>query len=1445
MDVEPWLQNTRVKNVWPLRSLPLPASPFDIGGGPCARVASRVVSMELTEILTSPWSENVHPRRMYVHFYDSWADHVQHFVQHFKVSLAGHGLIQMEADTESSYEADTESAVVVVAERSLLSRCELMGQWSRDDTTMAIELKYQAATRANSASPIVYALEQVVTSATGTLDISDGHDDETTIPVHETFFTRVHRGGGDYSKATLTNRLADLVQNKQHLWCLCTYLVRGTDLRVAIVQTIWDVSLDSKGDQLIGMSHSTKNLGEYRKIYLNDAAKNAESAFCDNVVVTSKYTAVTFVPKFLFETFRKFANAYFLVVSMMQVIPSISNTNGLPSTAPTLLFIMVIDAIFAVLEDRKRHIADAVANSRVTRALAKEIEQFKAIEWKDLRVGDIVKLSNRDQVPADLVILAVAEQPSTPPTGLCYVETKSLDGETNMKVRQAIQCTMTKCQSPASLLALKGMIQCEHPNNGINTFQGVLHLDSGDKESIAHKSILLRGCTIRNTDWVLGLVVNTGQDTKIMMNNTSTPSKMSSMDVSINRYIVALVCVLFVCCAVGATGSVLWETKNSHTWYIHGKTPSQSSWLVMFFYFFLLMYQFIPISLYVSMTMVKHVQSMFLQWDVQMYHDDTDTPALVRTMSLNEELGQISYIFSDKTGTLTCNIMEFRKCSIGGVSYGHGTTEIGLAAQQRAANDDSFSAIAEEKHHSTKAKCVPYVNFDGAELYEHMAGSGGADQQERIHRFFLHLAICHTVIPEYRLGTTEVTLSASSPDEQALVSGAAFFGYEFINRIPGKVFIRVRGQEVLYELLDVLEFSSARKRMSTVVKTPDGDILVLTKGADVVVFERLKAQNNAPVVAHTTQHINSFAAEGLRTLTIASKQVDAAFYGEWSGRYHDALNNLEEIDKQKSELPNAIDECMEELETDLELLGATAIEDKLQTGVPATIATLAEAGIKIWVLTGDKEETAINIGFACNLLHSRMRRVVINSTLFDSAQKIEAELLSQVAVLCKEGSSADEFVDVALVIDGDSLIHALRGSCRTALLEFSQLCKAVIACRVSPGQKAEMVALIKDNIPGVRTLAIGDGANDVPMIQEAHVGVGISGQEGLQAVNASDYAIARFSFLGRLILVHGRWNYMRMSQLVLYMFYKNIMLTAAQYTYTWMSGFSGQKFFLESIVQLYNVLFTSYPILCLAILDQDVHDTMAVNFPKLYVAGPQNDLLNAAVFSAWVASALVESAAITLTVMWSFRDSSHSSESPGMWLVGNVVFSLVMVVVTIKLTLFQNSWLGINVVLYAISILLWISIATIASNWYLVSGWPWMDMMASMSCLVPSWCLLLFAPITFLLPTYVCKAIKSELYPEYNQLAMEVATFGLPLDLLTWNYAPSDRRQRLVHHKPNGNARKLSSVIPVSKRRSMTVKILSNDSQHSGFAFSSDNQARRAEAQLAIGKYIPHKAHHT
>ncbi|OQR99768.1 phospholipid-transporting ATPase [Achlya hypogyna] len=1201
--------------------------------------------------------------------------------------------------------------------------------------------------------------------------------------------------------ASLASRLNLLRAHRQPLqWCLGSYTTKHGDVRS------W---LRLAPHALNGRGMATP----YREIVLNAAPT---VPFCDNFVVSSKYTLVSFVPKFLFETFRKLANAYFLVVSLMQLVPSISNTGGKPSTAPTLLFIMLVDAVFAILEDHKRHVADNIANARLTLVL--QGGAFVTKKWRDVLVGDFVKLTNHDQVPADLLVLAVAEQPGIPPSGICYVETKSLDGETNMKVRQAMELTTATCHDPATLVGLRGHVHCEHPNAGINSFQGVLTI--GDtQEAIPYKSVLLRGCTLRNTEWIVGLVLNTGKDTKIMRNNTATPSKMSSMDLAINRYIIVLVGVLFTCCAVGATGSVLWDATYFDAWYFAGASPDAAvDWWTMFFYFFLLMYQFVPISLYVSMSMVKYIQAVFIQWDIGMYFADTDTPALVRTMSLNEELGQVSYIFSDKTGTLTCNMMEFRKCSVGGTAYGRGTTEIGLAALRRAGKplppDDSAT--------DTKPR-VPYVNYDGPEIFEHMAAADA--QARRLHHFFLHLAVCHTVIPERREGSDEVTLSASSPDEQALVSGAGFFGYEFTNRNPGRAYLRVRGATVEYELLDVLEFNSARKRMSTVVRDPSGALLLFTKGADVVIYARLKDPTGS-IQTETSSHINVFAEEGLRTLTIAMKTLDEAYYKSWRTRYHAALNDLNEIDKRKKEAPNAIDTCMEELETDLELLGATAIEDKLQPGVPDTIATLAEAGLKIWVLTGDKEETAINIGFACNLLHNGMKRVVINAELCPTPANIETELRRQQEV---RGSD-----DVALVIDGESLIHALRGSCRLALLAFARNCKAVIACRVSPAQKAEMVNLIKSHVPGVKTLAIGDGANDVPMIQEAHIGVGISGQEGLQAVNASDYAIGRFRFLKRLLLVHGRWSYLRMAQLVLYMFYKNIMLTAAEFWYTCLTGFSGQKFYLETGFQVYNVVFTSCPIVLLAILDQDVSDTMALAFPKLYGLGPENACLNARVFTVWIAAALVESVGIALLTVYGFERSALFGDSPPMWLIGNVVFTIVVVLANAKLTLFQNAWLWVHYIVYAGSVGLWVATAYVASSWEDISGWYWAGMMPTMLGLPVTWLILGLVPIALLLPTYTVLAATTEWRPEYNQLAKEVAKFGLDTKLLQWAGLPIPATTSLFSKSATTSSKHAGTVVPVTDKKRLSITEMLSRTVHNGFAFSSDDNASREEARRTL-----------
>lgn len=294
----------------------------------------------------------------------------------------------------------------------------------------------------------------------------------------------------------------------------------------------------------------------------------------------------------------------------------------------------------------------------------------------------------------------------------------------------------------------------------------------------------------------------------------------------------------------------------------------------------------------------------------------------------------------------------------------------------------------------------------------------------------------------------------------------------------------------------------------------------------------------------TLQHLEDFAGQGLRTLCLSRINLDESEYAQWSKVYHEASITITGRD-------DALANAAELIEKNLFLLGATAVEDKLQDGVPDTIATLAKAGIKIWVLTGDKQETAINIGFACRLLTKEMNLLVVNQyTKADTRNKID-ELLRQYENVSEESET------LALIIDGGTLSHALEEDIKMDLLTLAKKCKAVICCRVSPLQKALVVRLVRNNLNSI-TLAIGDGANDVSMIQEAHVGVGISGEEGLQAARASDYAIAQFRFLKRLLLIHGRLSYRRISKVILYSFYKNVLLYFTQFWFTFVNGFSGQ-----------------------------------------------------------------------------------------------------------------------------------------------------------------------------------------------------------------------------------------------------------------------------------------------
>lgn len=846
-----------------------------------------------------------------------------------------------------------------------------------------------------------------------------------------------------------------------------------------------------------------------RIIHLNNPPANAQNKYIDNHVSTAKYNIVTFLPKFLYEQFSKYANLFFLFTAALQQIPNISPTNPYTTIGP-LIIVLLVSAGKELIEDWKRKSSDKSLNYSKTKVLRGS--SFEVTKWIKVKVGDILRVESEEPFPADLALLATSE-----PEGLCYIETANLDGETNLKIKQAIPET-ANLVSPGELSRLSGRVRSEQPNSSLYTYEATLTMSAGGGEkelSLAPDQLLLRGATLRNTPWVHGIVVFTGHETKLMRNATATPIKRTNVERIVNKQILMLVAMLIALSIISSVGDlIVRQTAASHLayLYIQGTNPAKQFFSDIFTYW-VLYSNLVPISLFVTIEVVKYYHAFLINSDLDMYYDRTDTPAICRTSSLVEELGQIEYIFSDKTGTLTCNMMEFRQASIGGIQYADDVPEDRRATDSNPNGIYDFNRLREnlQQHHSKIA----------------------------IHQFLTLLATCHTVIPERRDEKPgEIKYQAASPDEGALVEGAVMLGYRFVARRPRSVTVLVNGEEQEYELLAVLEFNSTRKRMSTIFRCPDGKVRCYCKGADTVILERLGKDN--PIVEATLVHLEEYATEGLRTLCLAMREIPEQEFQEWLQVFEKANttvsgNRAEELDK-----------AAEIIEHDFYLLGATAIEDKLQDGVPDTIHTLQEAGIKVWVLTGDRQETAINIGMSCKLISEDMTLLIINE---ENAAGTKSNIENKLTAVRSQAAAA-ELETLALVIDGKSLTYALERDLERQFLELAVMCKAVICCRVSPLQKALVVKLVKRHLKAI-LLAIGDGANDVSMIQAAHVGVGISGVEGLQAARSADVAIGQFRYLRKLLLVHGAWSYQRVSKTILYSFYKNVALYMTQF---WVSA---------------------------------------------------------------------------------------------------------------------------------------------------------------------------------------------------------------------------------------------------------------------------------------------------
>ncbi|ANB13088.1 aminophospholipid-translocating P4-type ATPase DNF1 [Sugiyamaella lignohabitans] len=853
--------------------------------------------------------------------------------------------------------------------------------------------------------------------------------------------------------------------------------------------------------------------------------------------------------------------------------------------------------------------------------------KFKRNYWKNIKCGDIIKVFNDEEVPADVVVLSTSDA-----DGACYIETRNLDGETNLKSRQSLKAT-EKIRRARDLERSSFKIQCERPNPALYTFNGVLKYNSPqdhsreEAEPVSINNLLLRGSSLRNTKWAIGIVVYTGIETKIMLNSGATPAKRSRMIRELNINVVINFVFLFILALVaGIVEGVYFHKNNSSATFfefgsIGGSAPVDG--LVTFWAAVILLQNLIPISLYISIEIIKTIQAFFIYSDIEMYYEPIDYPCVPKSWSISDDVGQVEYIFSDKTGTLTQNVMEFRKCTINGKTYGNAFTEAMIGMMKRSGND-SEKYVEEQKEKITLAKedmlrklrssyenpylyddDMPFVSPD---IVDDIGGASGEEQQSSNNNFFLALALCHGAIPEFvGEGKEKIIFKAQSPDDAALVATAKDLGFTLVERTRTGVILDINGVRKEYEVLIELEFSSARKRMSVIVRDPESEkLLLITKGADSVIYSRLVPGAQQELKEATAQQLEEFANEGLRTLCLAQRELSVSDYERWRKRYDSAASALQDREEK-------IEEAADEIERNLTLIGGTAIEDRLQDGVPDAIALLGRAGIKLWVLTGDKVETAINIGYSCSLLENNMELLVLQAGS-GTTQEVGDMISKHLQEKFNLTGSSEEIVAAkkdhsppgpkyATVIDGDTLaLVLLDPEICTKFVLLCKQCRSVLCCRVSPAQKAAVVRMVKTTLD-VTTLSVGDGANDVAMIQEADVGVGIAGVEGRQAVMSSDYAIGQFRFLCRLVLVHGRWSYNRLAEMTANLFYKNVVFTLTLFWYDVHNSFDGSYLFDYTYITLFNLAFTSLPVIFMGFSDQDVSDKVVLAVPQLYRRG--------------------------------------------------------------------------------------------------------------------------------------------------------------------------------------------------------------------------------------------------
>ncbi|KEG09784.1 phospholipid-transporting ATPase-like protein [Trypanosoma grayi] len=1012
------------------------------------------------------------------------------------------------------------------------------------------------------------------------------------------------------------------------------------------------------------------------------------SEYCNNEVKSSKYTVVSFLPFNLFEQFHRPINLYFLLVTALQFVPSVSPVSPLTTLVP-LGIAFLITAVKEGVDDWRRHRLDNACNAKQCHIINIDTMGVECIRCSDIQVGDMLLLLPMEVVPCDVVLLL-----SSGENGEVMISTEALDGEAVCKRRYAILGDMYAQRPTLSTITTDSLqdeeasiraaaefikeaaciIDSEGPKPFLNSYSGVAkvlvpHDNEADEAEetllgISAENVALSSSIVNNTRFALGVAVLTGNETRVAMTRAAPPTKWSIIDRYYNRMVIVVFIVQFILVTVyvSLSDTELHEDQGK-LWYLGNYDVTMTEYLVILpLRFFSLVSPMVPLSFKVMLDASKAYISELITWDGEMSGEYGTTE--VHNSSLMEDLGQVEYLMTDKTGTLTCNAMTLKR-----IVTAKGTV-LTPSAPREVANtrlallrDESLLQLLRVMVYCNTVESTARMTANGAQPSSSSSSVGAAASS--------------------RVAPTSAWVSPS-PDEVALVEGAALLGIKLLERTRKRVFVAFGSKVESATILHVLSFTSERRRVSVLLQIDDDPrYLLLTKGSDESVLPRcIESSYNKRI---TSNKLNRLSHEGLRTLVSAYRYLADDEAQTWLVDIRKA-GAVASADVRTL----AVAEVCERVEKDLVFCGITAVEDKLQENVCSTISQMRAAGIRVWMLTGDKSQAARQTAIASGLVgpddrmialtpnevestsvrehlnyveryvkyalgrkqfeeaeqrhksfssfyvRSGLRDVVceftnptattsrVCHTMISSAPHGLPDVLHnntsehETEVLMNDDNAVKENRGYVLQLSGKTIELMKECGNEQLFLDFKRVvlhASTVVCSRMTPDQKSFLVQVVKN--AGHVTLAIGDGGNDVSMIQCAHVGVGIRGREGTQAAVASDVSISRFHFLSRLLLFHGHTAYQRSSIIVQQNFWKTVALAWIQLLFNIYTGFSGVSFWDSFSLMMYNSLFTA-PVTFLCVMNMPLSPSILLSNPPLYRLCQKGRYLNAITFYGYI-----------------------------------------------------------------------------------------------------------------------------------------------------------------------------------------------------------------------------------